>query len=63
MTNDLTPELIRATRKAIKRTQHQFGTLLGVSNVTVARWEAGANSPKCDKHRQMILTLANKYLN
>ena len=36
------PEAIRALRRSLGLTQAAFGTRLGVTNVTVSRWEAGA---------------------
>ncbi len=39
------PEAIRALRKNLGLTQAAFGTRLGVTNVTVSRWEAGAFAP------------------
>ena len=39
------PETIRMLRKRLGLTQATFGTRLGVTNVTVSRWEAGAFVP------------------
>ena len=39
------PEAIRALRRSLGLTQAAFGTRLGVTNVTVSRWEAGAFAP------------------
>lgn len=35
------PVLIKQTRKAMKMTQAEFGSLFGVSYVAVSLWEAG----------------------
>ena len=39
------PQAIRALRRALGLTQAAFGDRLGVTNVTVSRWEAGAFVP------------------
>lgn len=36
---------IRSTRDALRLSQSQFASLLGVHAVTVSRWETGAQSP------------------
>jgi len=41
-----TKEHIRATRKALKETQREFGERLGVDPITISRWERGESSPK-----------------
>ena len=37
----MTPTELRAIRKRLGLTQRQFAELLGVHEVTVAKWEAG----------------------
>ena len=39
------PDQIRQIRKALSLTQQQFAELLGVSFVTLNRWENGHSSP------------------
>ena len=38
-------EKIKRTRAAVKKTQAQFGELLGVTGNTIARWERGEMTP------------------
>jgi transcriptional regulator with XRE-family HTH domain len=41
----LQPQAIRALRRSLGLTQGAFGDRLGVTNVTVSRWESGAFAP------------------
>ena len=41
----LQPQAIRALRRSLGLTQAAFGDRLGVTNVTVSRWESGAFTP------------------
>src|ERR1700733_10667428 len=41
----LQPQAIRALRRSLGLTQAAFGDLLGVTNVTISRWESGAFEP------------------
>lgn len=39
---------IKEKRKALKLTQKQLGSLVGVSGATVSMWEADTNTPKTE---------------
>jgi DNA-binding transcriptional regulator YiaG len=41
----LTPGLIRSLREAVGLTQAEFGQMVGVSKMTVSRWECGRIRP------------------
>jgi len=57
-------EKIRTLRKRKGLTQEQLGDLLGVSYMTVRRWETGKTSPKIKKIKKMseILETSTEYL-
>jgi DNA-binding transcriptional regulator YiaG len=42
---NITPGFIVSLREAMSLTQEQFGTQLGVSKMTVSRWECGRMAP------------------
>src|SRR5882724_3815285 len=52
-----TPELIRRLRG--KRTQSEFGALVGATTNTIWRWEAGHTEPDSD-HAQYLSDLAKR---
>jgi DNA-binding transcriptional regulator YiaG len=49
----LTPEQIREIRKALGLNTTEFGTKLGVTANTVARWELGDRHPRYDTMRRL----------
>lgn len=55
--NDLTGEKIRSLRKAMRLNQKQFAAQVGVSYVTLSRWECGHLRP-IERHRDRIYQLA-----
>jgi DNA-binding transcriptional regulator YiaG len=42
----VTPKRIKALRKHLNLTQQQLADMIAATQVTVARWETGANEPK-----------------
>lgn len=42
----MTPNQIKAVRKSLNLTQQQLADMIAATQVTVARWETGANEPK-----------------
>lgn len=47
------PKTIRAVRRQLGLTQRQFGDRLGISFVTISRWENGHNKPEGAAERQL----------
>jgi len=43
--NPITPQEIRARRKAARLTQHAFGARIGVGGTEISRWERGKHKP------------------
>jgi transcriptional regulator with XRE-family HTH domain len=54
-----TPELIKQLRG--KRTQAEFGKLLGVPKNTVWRWEAGRATPDAEHYRSLSRFAAGEH--
>lgn len=52
--------MILALRNLLGRSQEQFAALLGVSNVTVSRWESAGKIPR--KESQVKLQKLHNYL-
>jgi|GEM_PF-1044660 len=57
--SEMTPGFIVSLREAIRLTQEQFANMLGVSKMTVSRWECGRMRPSssvvasiCELQRQ-----------
>ncbi len=46
VSNDLTPEAIRALRARLGLTQPQFAARIGCDAITVSRWENGWRRPQ-----------------
>ncbi len=46
MSNELTPEAIKALRARLGLTQPQFAALIGCDAITVSRWERGIRRPQ-----------------
>ena len=49
------PEQLKKTRLALRKTQVQFGELLGVSSTTIARWERGEVLPDSPRILELAL--------
>ena len=48
------PSIIKTLREKMFLSQSKFGSLLGVSYVTVSRWEGGQCSPHFSKRAKII---------
>lgn len=53
MSTDPAAKKIRELRKSLKLNQGPFGTLIGVDQATVSRWESGAQKPEIEAVRAL----------
>lgn len=59
---ELTPQNIKDLRKKMGLSQTEFGRLVGVSWVTVLRWERGKTVPTSEAHIRALNALNNWHL-
>ena len=52
----INPTTIRSQRERLRLSQRQLGDLLGVTAITVGRWESGESAPR-DRHRHQLAQL------
>lgn len=52
--------LIRKLREKMILTQTEFATILGVSYITICRWETGVHEPTI-KQKRKIIELCNEH--
>ena len=52
--------LIRAAREAAGMTRDTMAALVGVSRMTVWRWETGNAAPDCDALRRVVAALSGE---
>ena len=50
---------LKGARRLVRMTQRDLAAAIGVSQPTVARWEAGLNSPS-DAHKVALATALNQ---
>ncbi len=62
MNKQITAENLKALRLKVKRSQTAFADLLGVSPITISRWETGTTSPKGINIRRALMRLIERYL-
>ena len=54
------PEEIKELRKSVSKSQEDFAGILGVSRITVSRWETGAQRP-IEHHLQQLQQMDRAY--
>ena len=61
MTKEEIGSRIKTLRKKALLTQEQLGTLVGVSRVTVNKWEKGEKAPALRNVRKLAALIGGKY--
>ena len=59
MNNNVLPDRIREKRRSMKMTQADLAEQLGVSEMTVRRWESGKSSPRIEEVNRLAKLLGS----